>query len=742
MTVSTEVNQEGYTGNGVTTTFGYRFRILKADNLTVTRIDASGVETVLLLGTDYAVTGAGSYSGGNVVLNAALPNGLTLTIERNLAIVQETDLRNQGTFFAEVHEDVFDYITMILQQLRRLLSLTLSRATFKSKFFDAKNYPISNLGEPSKPQDATTKNYVDVNIQSSRTDGKNYTDQQVASEAEQRIAADNALSDRIIKQGINIQTQLKAVLRVPEAEVDLIQPSSVRAESLFGWGTYGQPVSIFTWTATADLAIKLASNHGGSYVGTESGKTVQQELDSFKSVVPDGPESNIATRGQYDIKPSYSNLWGVAGLNFGGDSNSGQLLIDDKGRIKTSAAVGGVQTGAQLMFPTVETLGTFDDTTLGRFYHKTVRFPSHGHESDQTSPSAIFHYTPAGAPMLAIVNPLQFSPGNFGFPITGGLGTYYREVAFADQFSNYSVNTRLQPNASLGTWTPVATWNLSSIPYNTELKFRLTSSNTGDRFVGSVIVEANIQASGVTLATPANITTANISKFIRVKHDSLADRVFSENAVPRVGVTLSGTTLTLHVYLPAGQSSSFITPIAIGFGTQITTAFGATPVTAAPSGIAYASPIMDWNGANSSMSNDGSLIMADVHVRVCGSNGSSSRSDITQGGFNWSGYGTAKSFRETCTISRSSTGVYVISGPHITGSSWKLRQPRDSNGEQVAIARLTNSSPDGLTNTISIYAINYVVDTTPTPPTVTYGIGAPMDLPDGTWVDFHGLTTF
>ena len=33
-----------------------------------------------------------------------------------LPVVQETDLRNQGKFFAEVHEDAFDYLTMLIQK--------------------------------------------------------------------------------------------------------------------------------------------------------------------------------------------------------------------------------------------------------------------------------------------------------------------------------------------------------------------------------------------------------------------------------------------------------------------------------------------------------------------------------------------------------------------------------------------------------------------------------------------------
>lgn len=154
MTVSTEVNQAAYTGNGVTTVFPYAFRILNSSNLTVTRINLLEVETVLTLGTDYTVSGAGSYNGGAVTLPQPLPSGYSLVIERDLAAVQETDLRNQGTFFAEVHEDVFDYLTMLVQQVTSWLGLSLRRPTIKSKFYDAKLYRIANMADPVNDQDA------------------------------------------------------------------------------------------------------------------------------------------------------------------------------------------------------------------------------------------------------------------------------------------------------------------------------------------------------------------------------------------------------------------------------------------------------------------------------------------------------------------------------------------------------------------------------------------------------------
>ena len=103
MTVSTEVDHNEYTGNGVTTSFPYTFRIFKKTDLVVQVSDLNGNVTELVLDTGYTVTGAGTYSGGSVVLPSPLAAGWRITIDRVLDVVQETDLRNQGKFFPEVH---------------------------------------------------------------------------------------------------------------------------------------------------------------------------------------------------------------------------------------------------------------------------------------------------------------------------------------------------------------------------------------------------------------------------------------------------------------------------------------------------------------------------------------------------------------------------------------------------------------------------------------------------------------
>ncbi|MDW2743702.1 glycosyl hydrolase family 28-related protein [Atlantibacter subterraneus] len=154
MTVSTEVDHNDYTGNGVTVSFPYTFRIFKKSDLVVQVVDLDENITELVLDTDYTVTGAGGYQGGNVILSTALTSGYQISLSRELPVTQETDLRNQGKFFAEIHEDAFDKLTMLIQQVRTWFSLALRKPASIANWYDALNNRISNLADPLSSMDA------------------------------------------------------------------------------------------------------------------------------------------------------------------------------------------------------------------------------------------------------------------------------------------------------------------------------------------------------------------------------------------------------------------------------------------------------------------------------------------------------------------------------------------------------------------------------------------------------------
>ncbi|MBC6385841.1 hypothetical protein [Proteus mirabilis] len=240
MTVSTELSHEEYVGNGVTTDFDFRFRIFEGKHLIVVVADSDGNEKTLKNGTDYTIVGAGSYHGGKVVLNKPLAQGWKILLERDLPVVQETDLRNQGKFFAEVHEDAFDYLTMLIQKALGTFSLSLRKPTYLSNYYDAKGNRIANLASPKLGADAVNKDYVD-----------------------------NSIKD------IDSKT-----LRVKDKPINALPNTEQRANKILAFDDNGQPITVLPESGSAsDVLIELGKPTGASMIGVQPNGNLQQMLN-------------------------------------------------------------------------------------------------------------------------------------------------------------------------------------------------------------------------------------------------------------------------------------------------------------------------------------------------------------------------------------------------------------------------------------------------------------------------------
>ena len=121
MTVTASTKRRDYTCDGVNQTFGYNWKIAAATDLKVVVRNLDGVDTTLAYGTDYSVTQVGNSNGGNVVTTAVWPANYHMTVLPNLTVQQLTSFRNQNSFYAWKHEDAFDYVTCLIQQVTEVL---------------------------------------------------------------------------------------------------------------------------------------------------------------------------------------------------------------------------------------------------------------------------------------------------------------------------------------------------------------------------------------------------------------------------------------------------------------------------------------------------------------------------------------------------------------------------------------------------------------------------------------------
>lgn len=116
MTIENTSFSVTFNGTGSTGPFDFTFKFFVNSDILVNKT-VGGVVSLLALGTDYTLTGAGADTGGSVTLVSVLNTGETLTISRYVPLVQETKFSNYGAFFSKAHEDAFDRVTMQIQQL-------------------------------------------------------------------------------------------------------------------------------------------------------------------------------------------------------------------------------------------------------------------------------------------------------------------------------------------------------------------------------------------------------------------------------------------------------------------------------------------------------------------------------------------------------------------------------------------------------------------------------------------------
>ena len=127
MTIENTVNGGiTHSGNDSATNFSFPFKVNESDQVEVIIRDANDDETVL--SSNYTVNNPTVEGSGSVDYPDSgdpLATGKKITIQPKMDYLQETDLRNQGRFAPETHEDAFDTAMMHIKELRGLIDRSI-----------------------------------------------------------------------------------------------------------------------------------------------------------------------------------------------------------------------------------------------------------------------------------------------------------------------------------------------------------------------------------------------------------------------------------------------------------------------------------------------------------------------------------------------------------------------------------------------------------------------------------------
>lgn len=114
-------------GNGSTVLSYPTGFVFKAASWLRVYVSEAGLSRLLVLGTDYTVTGAGNDLGGNVTTLVAYPATTIVTIARSTPIIQLLDMEYNDRLPAQLVEDALDQGILISQELADIKTLYFPR---------------------------------------------------------------------------------------------------------------------------------------------------------------------------------------------------------------------------------------------------------------------------------------------------------------------------------------------------------------------------------------------------------------------------------------------------------------------------------------------------------------------------------------------------------------------------------------------------------------------------------------
>ena len=442
----------------------------------------------------------------------------------------------------------------------------------------------------------------------------------------------------------------------------------------------------------------------------------------------------LQSTGMFTYEEIPGEAKGVAGISFGGTSdtdNKAALIVDERGRIQSYATVGGKLTAQKVSMPFTMGTGYFNN----QFEDRITHFPCAGQEDDDLSPGLLFTWDKtARKSRVAVVSP--FTAGNTGYP-SGSINSQvnllssYYDLGYG---LNHSFDHFFTTDTASLQWGKVCT--ISSGTSGGSIK-KFSAVVTAGSYVNyeqsTFLLEVNGQ-NLISTINSGNISRGNIEqwiKFTRISDSTNATPTM--NNIPEVGVIVNTSTGNAEVWMkvPYYSPRVSITVLSISNPAYVTVDWSDWANnnlrTTEPSGITYTMTTYPINSQNYVKTNSGDVVYAPNKViRVKDAMSSSSTynrmAEFTEYGF--LSYGTYFSMNRYAgsgvTVTKSSTGTYSVSGCTLSSSVWKVKPPVSwADGGLVGTISITSSSSGSFSFTL------------------TNSSGTLIDIPDGTWVDFH-----
>jgi len=327
LTVSTIANRTTQMAcNGSIQNFVFSFPIIETSDLEVILTDADGVDTILTETTDYIVSSVNDdYSDGGIVTTiATYTTGNTITIVRNVPLLQESDFTEGMPTLYETFEDGLDRLTMITQQLSdehsRALTAPLSEPSTtdftlptqtdranKYLAFDADGEPVVTSGTG---ESAVISTFAETLLDDT-TAGEMRTTLELGSVSTLDVSTDGTLADNLDTE-VPSEKAVKTYADTKMPKSDLLDEDDMASDSAT------KPASQQSIKAYVDTSISAVSVMP---VGTIMG---------FPTETP--PAGFLECDGSSLLRATYSDLFGVISDDYGAVDGTHFNIPDYRGQ--------------------------------------------------------------------------------------------------------------------------------------------------------------------------------------------------------------------------------------------------------------------------------------------------------------------------------------------------------------------------------------------------------------------------